>query len=164
MSDAPSPRKDRLIQTRVNRDLETTLKEEARRRRLTVSQLIRNVLEDAFNLVDDVVANVDDLVNDSVELARQVSRETRRFRDELGRAGGEAQRARKSAPEPDQARAPEPDPDLAEVDAWNPVVLNREASCASCGAALKRGQQAYAGMGGPEARRLWLCSDCLGRL
>ena len=45
-------RKDRLIQTRVPRDLESTLKREARRRRLTVSHLIRNVLEDAFQLVD----------------------------------------------------------------------------------------------------------------
>ncbi|HSJ97823.1 MAG TPA: hypothetical protein VLC53_12160, partial [Myxococcota bacterium] len=57
--------KDRVVQTRVPRDLETTLKREARRRRLTVSHLVRNVLEDAFQLVDGVVANVDDLVNDS---------------------------------------------------------------------------------------------------
>ena len=56
-SDAPSPRKDRLIQTRVPRDLEATLRLEARRRRLTVSHLIRSVLEDAFDLVDDVVAD-----------------------------------------------------------------------------------------------------------
>src|SRR5215468_5978143 len=51
-------RKDRLVQTRVPRGLESTLKREARRRRLTVSHLIRNILEDALQLVDDVVANV----------------------------------------------------------------------------------------------------------
>jgi predicted DNA binding CopG/RHH family protein len=43
---AEAERKDRLIQTRVPRQLASTVKEEARRRRLTVSQLIRNVLEE----------------------------------------------------------------------------------------------------------------------
>jgi hypothetical protein len=38
------PRKDRLIQTRVDEELESALKEEATRRRLPVSQLVRNIL------------------------------------------------------------------------------------------------------------------------
>jgi hypothetical protein len=72
-------RKDRLIQTRVARDLESTLKREARRRRLTVSHLIRNILEDTFALVDNVVGGVDEIVSDSVELARRVGRDARRM-------------------------------------------------------------------------------------
>ena len=52
-------RKDRLIQTRVPQNLESTLKDEARKRRLSVSHLIRNVLEDTFNLVDNVVVDLD---------------------------------------------------------------------------------------------------------
>ena len=52
-----SERKDRLLQTRVPEKLETTLKDEARRRRTTVSQVIRSILEDTFHLVDGVVAN-----------------------------------------------------------------------------------------------------------
>ena len=52
---AEAERKDRLIQTRVPRQLASTVKEEARRRRLTVSQLIRHVLEDSLRLVDSVV-------------------------------------------------------------------------------------------------------------
>ncbi len=68
------PRKDRLIQTRVPEDLETTLKEEAERRRLTVSHLIRSILEDTFQLVDDVVTDFDKVVTDWVDLARNVSR------------------------------------------------------------------------------------------
>ena len=46
-----SERKDRLIQARVPEKLETTLKDEARRQRTTVSQMIRNILEDSFQLV-----------------------------------------------------------------------------------------------------------------
>jgi len=45
-------RKDRLVQTRVNRRLDNVLREEARRRRMSVSNLVRGVLEDAFGLAD----------------------------------------------------------------------------------------------------------------
>src|SRR6478672_5873840 len=67
-------RKDRLIQTRVADELESTLREEAKRRRVTVSQLIRNVLEDTFDLVDDVVAG-------TAKLAQTVRRDALRIRD-----------------------------------------------------------------------------------
>ena len=72
-------RKDRLIQTRVPEKLESTLKDEAKRRRTTVSQMIRNILEDSFDLVDGVVANVDQIVVDSVELAQKVGRDARKI-------------------------------------------------------------------------------------
>lgn len=45
-------RKDRLIQTRVDRRLQKVLVEEARNRRISVSNLVRNVLEDAFGLTE----------------------------------------------------------------------------------------------------------------
>ena len=43
-------RKDRLIQTRVDRRLQRVLVEQAKRRRISVSNLVRNILEDAFGL------------------------------------------------------------------------------------------------------------------
>lgn len=73
------PRKDRLIQTRVPQDLESTLKDEARKRRLSVSHLIRNVLEDTFSLVDNVVSEVDRVVTDSVEMAQTLKRDAQRL-------------------------------------------------------------------------------------
>jgi hypothetical protein len=73
------PRKDRLIQTRVPQDLESTLKDEARKRRLSVSHLIRNVLEDTFSLVDNVVTEVDRVVTDSVEMVATVKRDAARL-------------------------------------------------------------------------------------
>lgn len=65
-------RKDRLIQTRVPSDLDDTLREAAREKRVTVSQLIRNVLEDTFHLVDDVVAG-------ATQLGLRVKRDARRI-------------------------------------------------------------------------------------
>jgi hypothetical protein len=140
-----SQRKDRLIQTRVPRDLESTLKNEARRQGVTVSQLIRNILGGAFDLVEDVVADVDQIVTDSVALAQQVSRGARRLA-ETARNG--------DATDP-----------LPAVEAWNRVVLNRDATCTKCGAKIVKGEEGYAGLreqAGPI--RAWLCSRCIEKI
>jgi hypothetical protein len=163
-------RKDRLIQTRVPEDLESTLKREARRRRLTVSHLIRNILEDTFQLVDDVVANVDEIVTDSVELAKRVSRDAKRVADAVREAVAEAPPAEAEEEHADAATAetePESDDDapLAHVYAWNRVVLNRAATCARCPTELARGSEGFVGLSdAANGPRLWLCSDCGGSL
>lgn len=152
-----APPKDRIVQTRVPRDLETTLKREARRRRLTVSHLVRNVLEDAFQLVDGVVANVDELVNDSVQLVRRVGSDARRVAESV-RVGTDARGAG------DVREAP-PAADLSHVWAWNRVVLNRATACSRCARALARGSEAHAGLSDDPTRpRAWLCTDCIAAL
>jgi hypothetical protein len=144
----PEPKKDRLIQTRVPRDLEATLKREARRRKLSVSHLIRSVLEDAFELVDGVVADVDEIVSDSARLARNVRRSA----------------ARLASPGRERARAAQSDA-FEHVYAWNELVLNRTAECSACGAGLAPGERAYFGLSdAPDAERAWLCVRCVDRL
>src|SRR2546426_6459112 len=48
-------RQARWLHTRISEDLEDALKREAHRRRLPVSLLVRNVLEGALDLVEDIV-------------------------------------------------------------------------------------------------------------
>ena len=48
-------RQERWLHTRISETLEDALKREARRRRLPVSLLVRNVLEGAFELVEGIV-------------------------------------------------------------------------------------------------------------
>ena len=142
------PRKDRLIQTRVPEQLETTLKEEARRRRQSVSQLIRNVLEESFQLVDGLVSDVDQIVSDSAKLARNVGRSARRVVDA----------SRPEAPEPEAGNE---DP-LSHVSAWNEVVLHKGVHCSICDEEIARGETGYAGLTEePIGPRPWLCTDCL---
>jgi hypothetical protein len=144
------PRKDRLIQTRVPEDLETTLKEEAERRRLTVSHLIRSVLEDTFHLVDDVVSDFDKVVTDSVDLARNVGRNARR----LAAPSAAARSAR-----------PDWDRNLADIYGWNELVLHRAATCKRCGTKIERGERAFVGLGDkPRRARVWLCQACMEAL
>lgn len=63
-------RKDRLVQTRVDRRLDGVLREEARRRRMSVSNLVRGILEDAFGLADP---DVGPLLGGGAESARESS-------------------------------------------------------------------------------------------
>jgi hypothetical protein len=166
------PRKDRLIQTRVPKQLETTLKEEARRRRLTVSHLIRNMLEESFQLVDGFVADVDQIVNDSAKLARNVSRGARRV-VEAGRPEEvDAERPEESEDggpgEIDTARAEPPEraeEDLSHVYAWNEVVLHQPVVCSVCATEIARGASGHAGLSDePGKARAWLCSECVREL
>jgi hypothetical protein len=154
-------RKDRLIQTRVPRDLESTLKAEAKRRRLTVSHLIRNVLEDTFQLVDGVVADVDQIVSDSVSLARNVSRNV----SKLAASGqGEPRpRTRKTDDEAEESTADATGHD--HVYAWNEVVLHKPTDCARCGETIERGEPGFVGLTDqPEVGRPWLCRRCVSDL
>ncbi len=153
-----SERKDRLIQTRVPEKLETTLKDEARRRRTTVSQMIRNVLEDTFDLVDGVVANVDQIVTDSVELAHRVGRDARK----IGKLGQDTLRDLSS---PCCDPLPDAEARLAHVQAWNEVVLNQSIPCSKCGAELSRGSRVFTGLSDdPDKPRAWLCARAVASL
>jgi hypothetical protein len=67
-------RQERWLHTRISENLEDALKREARRRRLPVSLLVRNVLEGALDLVEDIVENGLEVARRSQRLARHVSR------------------------------------------------------------------------------------------
>jgi hypothetical protein len=183
------PRKDRLIQTRVPRDLEEALKEQADRRRLSVSHLIRNVLEDAFSLVDGVIDHVEVLVADSQDLGRQVRQDARDIARKAQEVGRRAADDTSQAADPDPTRIEsadptslgpsrvEPGPSRVEVEvprsrgnldhilAWNQVTLNRAARCSSCDGAINRGESGHLGVSDtPGLPPAWLCEMCLAEL
>lgn len=141
-------RKDRIIQTRVPKDLEATLKEAAERERVSVSHLIRNVLEDTFHLVDNIVA-------DSAQLVDSVRRDALKL---AATARGEKPRSTDSA-------APDNSDPLAQVEAWQDVIVNKPCQCQRCGTDLARGQHAFRCLGtAPSQPSVWLCPDCLAAL
>ncbi len=170
---APSlDRKDFLIQTRVPEGLDSTLKEEARKRRVTVSQLIRNVLHDSFELVDNVVANVDGIVNQSVNLAKTVSSDAQRV---AAAASGQDVRGfpRPPFPAPPAAPARPPAPAAAppvgspfdSVYGWQKLISNLETVCAHCGNPVKRGSEVLRGLSDDAAApKLWLHPECLEKI
>lgn len=170
-------RKDFLIQARVPRELDDVLKQEARRRRLSVSHLIRNVLEDTYKLVDGVIDEVDSLVQDSVRLKSRIQRDAQKLARSATGQVPETPPPAAEAPQPGAAVAATPevavavagaadfDARTADIYAWNAVVLNRAARCERCATPLARGDAAHLGLSEqPSARPRWLCPDCLGAL
>lgn len=66
-------RQERWLHARISEHLEGALKREARRRRLPVSLLVRNVLEGALDLVEDIVETGLDVARRSQDLAHVAS-------------------------------------------------------------------------------------------
>lgn len=177
--------KDRLIQTRVPEHLESVLKEEAQKRRLTVSHLIRNMLEDTFELVDTVVAGAGGIVGDSVVLAEEIAHDAGRIAatvrgaaQDAGKLATSVRNAVRPRGAPERAPAPAPassddaPPDesaplsgLEHVIAWNQVVVNQAVECVNCGATVPKGSVAHLGVShSPSVTPTWLCPACLALL
>jgi hypothetical protein len=137
MADDPKPRKERVIHTRVPESLDDEVKRRATDLGLSVSNLVRNILQHTFGLVEDIV-------HDSAEIARTARGAKAAF---SGRAGAQV---RESAP--------------AEVLGWHLALLNVNAVCNACNAILPRGTRAGVGIvhgGGAIPIR---CQSCLEEL
>jgi len=131
-------RKERWLHARISEDLEAALKREAQRRRTPVSLLVRNVLESAFALVEDIV-------EDGLAIARR----SREFADTIhGRT-----------------RDDDTGPDgMHSVYGWQELILNRQAACLQCTAELAAGITAYRGLREQPSPPVFLCAACLRRL
>jgi hypothetical protein len=131
-------RKDRIVQARVPEKLDDALREAAELRQTSVSQLVRNLLEDAFHLVDNLVA-------DSASLMDTVARDARRMA--ASAKGG-------SNPAPQT-------PVEARIEAWQAVVTNHDVHCQICHRSLTAGSHAWRASGPALKISLWRCNDCL---
>lgn len=131
-------RKPRVLQARIPEHLDEELRGRAEQLGLSVSTVVRNVLLNTFNLVEDVVS-------DSARIARAVQGRT---------PATQAPPAEGTAPEPVEPEA---------IIGWQEVTLNRNGICEQCNTILARGGRAAIGVPvGP--RPALLCLDCLGEL
>ena len=135
--------KDRVLHTRIPESLEDAIKSKARRLRIPVSNLVRNVLGHAFGLVGDVVA-------DSHAIARA--------------ARGEREKAEAKAAAATIVPTSEAPPDPRDVLAWQPIVLGKNAVCSRCNALLPRGRDAAIGVAEHGGGRVIVCQPCLEEL
>lgn len=132
MALAPDDRKERVITARVPEALDDAIRRQATSLGLSVSNLVRNVLQNSLGLVGEIVA-------DSAEIAR------------LAR-GGRQRAAALLGPAPLQN---------PRVLGWQEVRLAVNAVCEVCNAVLPRGSQATVGvLEGAGAIRL-RCEKCV---
>jgi hypothetical protein len=148
-------RKERVLHTRISEQLAEDIRAIADDLRVPVSNLVRNVLEEAFDAVERVSGDVSHLVEDVIEEAELASQRYRRYRTrvrERARVRAEEVRAAaataSTAPPPatPAAVAASGDP-LSHVVAWQPVVLAAPRRCARTGRELRPGERAYLGLG-----------------
>jgi hypothetical protein len=124
-------RKEKVIHTRIPAALEEQIKRLADHLRVPVSNVVRNMLEDALEAA-------------------------RRMRDRAGAIAGGA-----PAPAPEQAPMPAAKSPLELVFAWQEITLNVATTCARCEQPLVAGDEAYLGLSDVPTPRVFSCSDCL---
>ncbi|MDO8862917.1 hypothetical protein Q6D67_14505 [Haliea sp. E1-2-M8] len=131
-------RKPRVLQARIPEHLDEELRGRAEQLGLSVSTVVRNVLLNTFNLVEDVVS-------DSARIARAVQ--------------GRNPVAQALVTESTLALPAEP----GAIIGWHEATLNRNGVCEDCNTILERGVRAAIGV--PTGHRpALLCLACLGKL
>ncbi|MEX2208474.1 MAG: ribbon-helix-helix domain-containing protein [Myxococcota bacterium] len=157
------------MHTRISDDLDEALQDAARRLRVPVSNLVRNVLEDVFDVVEAVTENVGGFVEDVVEEATDLGRRWEgRFRERTAEARARRVEVDRDDTPPAPAKPPAPEPvaraEFPDVAAWQPLVMNTVHECAGCGRSMRRGDNAYLAVGGLRPGPTFLCEPCLDGL
>lgn len=131
-------RKEKVIHTRVSEGLEEEIRERAARLGVSVSNLVRNVLQNTFGLVEDVVA-------DAASISRSARADGRR----------QASRAESGAGNERAAETP------GRVLGWQEAVLSLNALCEACNAILPRGTRAAIAVVEGGGARPIRCLPCM---
>ncbi|MBK7584987.1 MAG: hypothetical protein IPI67_32955 [Myxococcales bacterium] len=129
------PKKERVLHTRIPAVLEGELKAAARALRVPVSNLVRTILEDAVNIADRASERVED----------RLSRAAKTVHDERGRLRSKVEKK----------------VDLADVVAYQPVVVAKTSECVKCGAALDEGDDAGLAVGSIPGAPRFVCTTCM---
>ena len=133
--EASSPRKERVLHTRVPAVLEQELKRFARNLRLPVSNVVRVILEDALKVADRASADVEERLHRAAEAV-----------------GSERELIKK------QLKTLDP---LDDVLGFQPLVLAQPTECVACGTSLRRGENGWLGLTAEPGRRVIVCSSCV---
>jgi hypothetical protein len=129
-------KKERVIHTRVPESLDDEIKRRATDLGLSVSNLVRNILQHTVGLVEDIV-------HDSAEIARSASDTKAAFR---GRAKTEES---------------DPSAEPVQVIGWQIALLNVNAVCDTCNALLPKGTRAAVGLLAGRGAIPFRCQACL---
>lgn len=147
-------RKDKVLHTRVPEELEDALQRKAVAMRIPVSNLIRNILEDAFQFVENVVADglsiTDTIRKDAISIA------------ETTKTGFSALKQARKAKEktlPDKTKL---NAVLSQIYGWQEIVLNKNSACFSCGKEIKKNAKAKMSAGGVNPP-VFLCRKCFSK-
>ncbi len=146
--------KDKVLHTRVPEELEDALQKKAVAMRIPVSNLIRNILEDAFQFVENVVADglsiTDTIRKDAISIA------------ETTKTGFSALKQSRKANEKTSPDKKKDEGVLSQVYGWQEIVLNKNGACFVCAKEIKKGIKAKMSAGGVTPP-IFLCRACFNK-
>jgi hypothetical protein len=141
MAGPANEKKERVIHTRVPESLDDEIRRKATDLGLSVSNLVRNILQHTVGLVEDIV-------QDSAAIARS-ARDTK-----------DAFHGRGRTPE----SSPPPSAGGDQVVGWHLAILNVNAVCDMCNAILPKGSRAGVGILAAGGSIPFRCQTCLQEL
>ncbi|MFZ5564291.1 MAG: hypothetical protein ACOZBW_09575 [Thermodesulfobacteriota bacterium] len=130
-------KKEKVLHTRISPDLEKQIRKEARSLGVSVSNLVRNVLSNTFDLVDNIVT-------DSAAITRSARR-----------------RSASSSAQKQGGAAADPAFETGRVLGWQEAILNLNAICRQCNRILEKGSRAAIAVVEGNGPRPTLCLTCL---
>ena len=130
---SPEEKKEKVLHTRIPESLDDQIRQQAASLGVSVSNLVRNVLQNAVGLVGDIVA-------DTANIAQTVSGEDK---------------AAAATPAP-AAGAREP-----QVLGWQKAITNINSVCDACNTIIPKGTEAAIAMVEAGAVRVVRCLECL---
>jgi hypothetical protein len=137
--DSPDPatsRKEKMLHARIPENLDREIKRRAGSLGMSVSTVVRHVLLNTFNLVEDIVT-------DGTNVALSITGDTPE--------GGSSTKPRGDA----GSSSPE------QIIGWQEVTLNINAVCDHCNAILATGTRAAIGIREQPGPRTIICTKCL---
>ena len=169
-------RKERVLHTRVSEQLSEDIRRLAEDLRVPASNLVRNVLEEVFTVVDRVSGDMGELFDDLIHEAEGVRDRVRnqpgwrrRRSDARGSAPLRRRGAVSDAEVEDELRRDEATEIhssaaelFPEILGWQPLVLNRDLACGRCARPLAAGESAFLGLAEHGLTRIALCGRCVG--
>jgi hypothetical protein len=148
----PRHRKERVLHTRISEQLARDIRQMAEDLRVPVSNLVRNVLEETFSVVESVTDDMGDLLEDVIEQAERAS-------DRIHHS--QRRRREREAREAHRRQGSERPEAFDDIEAWQPVVLNVPRRCDDDGREIRRGEQAFVGLTASGLSGTYLCPPCV---
>lgn len=132
-------KKEKVLHARISQDLEKQIRKEAGTLGVSVSNLVRNILANTFDLVENIVT-------DSADITRSSRRRSARPSTEK-----QAYAATQTQPASEPVR----------VLAWQEAILNLNAVCGQCNKILEKGSRAAIAVVEGNGPRPSICLTCL---
>lgn len=154
-------RKERVLHTRISDQLAEDIHRVAEDLRIPVSNLVRNVLQDVFSVMETVTDNVGGLIEDVIGQADRTREQLRRRADRLKQQRGQSASSSVSDGPRETDSAPPEDGEFGDILAWQPLILNQRRTCAACSGPLKRGDHAVVGLTAAGLSASYLCMPCM---